>query len=127
MRRRPLLRVLASLALVALAAPSCLSPTLPLPPPEMPDAIRIGASANTWEVFGHCTRGAIVTVFNENAGVGAVFEDRDETGAYHVILEGAQCDVAHVEEEVGQERSASTTFVLAPREPGDPTESPLCH
>jgi hypothetical protein len=127
MRRRLSLRLLASFALVALAAPSCLSPTLPLPPPEVPDAIRIGSATGTWEVFGHCTRGAIVTVFNENAGVGVVFEDRDATGSYHVIVEGAECDVARVWEDVGGERSASKTFVLAPHEPGDPTDNPACH
>lgn len=127
MRRRLLLRLLALPAAVALTLSSCLSPTIPLPPPELPDTIRIGAAQGSWDVFGQCTRGALVTVFNERTGVGVIVEDRDRTGSYHVVIEGTQCDLAHVEEEVDGERSAPTTFVLAPHLPGDPSDNPLCH
>ena len=126
MRRRLLLPVLALLASLTLVASGCLSPTLPLPPPDVPSTITAGA-AGTWDVFGACTPGARVTVFNERTGAGVVIEDRAGSGRYHVMIAGAQCDVAWVIEEVDSDRSAPTTFVLAPRGPGEPADSPLCH
>lgn len=126
MRRRLPLPILALAAVVSLAA-SCLSPTIPLPPPEVPDVIKVGAVEGTWEVFGTCTKGAIVTVFNEKTGMGVIFEDRAQSGSYHVTIAGEQCDLAHVEEELGNDHSTSTNFVLAPHKPGDPTDNPLCH
>lgn len=127
MRRRLLLPVLALASALALLAPACLSPTLPLPPPEQPSTITAGATPGTWEVFGSCHEGALVTVFNERTSRGVVVDDRELTGRYHVTIEGTECDLAWVREEVGPNQSASTTFVLAARKPGDPTENPACH
>jgi len=127
MRRRLLLPVLALTSALALVASSCLSPTLPLPPPEQPSTITAGAAPGTWEVFGSCTQGALVTVFNEQTGRGAVFEDRSLVGSYHVTIEGAECDLAWVREEVTVGASAPTSFVLATRKLGDPTDNPACH
>jgi hypothetical protein len=123
MRRRLLLFVLAS----AVVAPACLSPTLPLPPPEQPSTITMGRDPNTWEVFGSCTPGARVLVINEKTGKGAVVDDLTESGSYHVTIQGAECDLAEVIEQTDEEVSAPTSFVLAPRMPGDPTDNPACH
>jgi hypothetical protein len=123
MRRRLLLSVLASVAL----APGCLSPTLPLPPPEQPSTITAGRDPNTWDVFGSCTPGARVIVMNDKTGKGAVVDDIARSGSYHVTLVGAECDVASVREETEEGESAPTYFVLAPRKPGDPTDNPACH
>jgi hypothetical protein len=123
--RRLHLPVLALAAALSLAG--CLSPTLPLPPPDQPTIITAGATPGTWDVRGNCTVGARVTVFNEKTGRGVVVEDRGGSGSYQVTLEGAECDLAWVEEEVDQELSAPTGFVLAAHKPGDPSENPACH
>lgn len=131
MRRRLVLPILALASALALMAPACLSPTLPLPPPDQPSTITAGATPGTWEVFGSCREGALVTVMNEKTGQGVVVEDRARSGSYHVTIEGAECDVASVRETVlddeGAETTASTGFVLAARKPGDPTDNPACH
>lgn len=127
MTRRKILPAVALVALAALGMPSCLSPTLPLPPPDAPSTISAGTTPDTWEVFGDCTAGAIVTVFNENTGKGVVVEDRAQAGVYHVTIEGTQCDLAWVREQRSDGDTPPTTFVLAPHMPGDPTDNPLCH
>jgi hypothetical protein len=100
---------------------------LPLPPPDAPSTITAGVTAGTWEVFGDCDPGARVTVLNEKTGRGVVVEDRALSGSYHVTLEGAECDLAWVTEELNQEESAPTSFVLAPHQPSDPVDNPVCH
>ena len=126
MRPRRLLTVLALAALSTLAASSCLSPTLPLPPPEVPSSITAGADPGTWDVSGDCDYGALVTVFNETTGRGVVVEDRARVGVYRVTLEGAKCDAAWVRQEVGGEESTSQTFVLAPYDASAPPGAPAC-
>ena len=42
MRRLPRRKVLAWAGLSVLGAPACLSPTIPLPPPEVPDTLQVG-------------------------------------------------------------------------------------
>ncbi|MFT3770802.1 MAG: hypothetical protein QM820_35715 [Minicystis sp.] len=91
MRRRLLFPVFVLAAALALPTASCLSPTLPLPPPEQPSTITAGVDG-TWDVFGACHPGAMVTVFNEKTGLGVVFEDRALSGSYHVTIAGAECD-----------------------------------
>ena len=118
--------VLALVAGVTLAVSSCLSPTLPLPPPEQPDTVQPGTDAGTWQVFGTCDAGAIVTVFDETTGMGVVVEDRAMTGKYVVILAGSECDSAWVRESFQDEESSPTTFVLTTYSPNDPIGSPTC-
>jgi hypothetical protein len=114
MHRRTLLRLV--LAFAAVATASCLSPTLPLPPPEQPDVIRPSAMiAGSWEVSGTCLVGAIVTVFNEQTGRGVVIEDRNNSGRYRVDIAADLCDLAWVSQELNQETSARTTFVMQER------------
>jgi len=127
MRWRLPLPVLLVVTAITLATSSCLSPTLPLPPPEQPDSIRVGTAPGTWQVSGSCDAGATVTVVNEATGIGVVVEDRSNSGSYSVTLVGAQCDLTTVRELFMGQESGPTTFPLAARAPGDPTDNPLCH
>jgi hypothetical protein len=129
MRYRSLLSVAALAALVSLAGASCLSPTLPLPPPDVPSSIIAGATPGTWEVIGDCEPGAEVMVVNNVTGQGVVTTDLHQTGTYHVELQGALCTWATVTEDVGGELSSGTQFQLAawaPGDPGDPTNNDAC-
>jgi hypothetical protein len=114
MHRRTLLRLVAVLGVVATA--SCLSPTLPLPPPDQPDVIEQSATIpGNWEISGTCLVGGLITVFNERTGHGVVVEDRNNTGRYRVELQADLCDLAWVSQELNQEISARTTFVIQER------------
>ncbi len=95
----------------------CLSPTLPLPPPDEPDSIRMGVcdgSVCSWEIAGSCDPGSRVTVIDEATGIGAVFEDRKNSGRYIVTLLARQCDLASVTVERDGETSSPTKFVIDP-------------
>jgi hypothetical protein len=114
-------------AALALALAGCLSPTLPLPPPEPPDMITPDATGSgEWTISGPCLAGALVTVFNENSGVGAVVEDRDRDGRYEVRLEATACDLAWVEQVIGEDETARTTFVVQERTPSGPLDPSAC-
>jgi hypothetical protein len=126
MRRRALLAV-AALAAFATMVASCLSPTLPLPPPDQPESISL-ATNGFWQVSGNCVAGSIVTVFNTKTGILAGVEDLGQTGTYHITIPGTECDLAWVEQEtVEGVASAPTEFVLeafANGQPVDPTACP---
>ena len=62
-------RRLLALALWAAGLAACLSPTLPLPPPEEPTSISASAVEGYWDVRGQCTPGAVVLVKNVATGV----------------------------------------------------------
>jgi hypothetical protein len=105
-------RLLATLAaFVSLTATSCLSPTIPLPPPDQPDPIQLGATGE-WTISGSCLKGAIVTVFDDTTGLGAVVEDRDGTGRYAISIAGNACDSVWVKQERDDDESARTPFIL---------------
>lgn len=124
---RKLVLLLVCFLFSALCFAACLSPTLPLPPPEVPDTISAPSGASTeWTMSGTCTRGAIVTVFNEQTGQGVVLEDRDQLGRYTVTLKASQCDLAWVKQDVGNETSIRETFVIEPRTPSSPSGPILC-
>lgn len=100
-------------ALVVLATTaSCLSPTLPLPPPEQPDFVSQD-STGLWQIAGNCDRGALVTVFDTATGRGVVVEDVARSGTYHVAIAGKVCDTVWVSQQTleGGE-SPVTAFVL---------------
>jgi hypothetical protein len=112
-RRSVLVRALALLVtgLTALLFSACLSPTLPLPPPDV-NSMHQAQTAGHWTVSGTCLTGAIVTVFNERTGKGAVVEDRENTGFFSVVIEAEPCDLAWAKQEEGQDTSARTTFSI---------------
>ena len=118
MRRRLLFPLLALLG--ALVSSSCLSPTLPLPPPEQPDSIKQNADG-TFAIAGQCQPGALVTVFDNNKGLGRVVEDRSGSGRYAIDIIADKCDVAWVTQEFQNETSSETLFVVQEHKAGDPT------
>lgn len=122
LRRR--LRSLGIALLPALAL-SCLSPTLPLPPPEEPSSMAPGADG-TWTIFGSCLEGAQVVAVNEATGRGAVFVDRDRGGRYSLTVEGEACDVVILSQSLGDEDSGETRIVLQATENGLPTDPSAC-
>ncbi len=98
----------------------CLSPTLPLPPPEQPDAIALSGKDGVWEIRGGNTPGAVVLVKNLNTGVIAGAEDKDADGRYFLRIEGTLCDGAQVSEIVGTDTSGATFFLLEGLVNGEP-------
>ncbi|NUQ74490.1 MAG: hypothetical protein HUU21_13120 [Polyangiaceae bacterium] len=112
-RRSALLRAFALFVagLFALLFSACLSPTLPLPPPDV-NSMQQAQASGTWTISGTCLTGAIVTVFNERTGRGAVVEDRDNTGFFSVTIEADPCDLAWAKQEEGQDTSSRNTFVI---------------
>jgi len=111
MRRRFLSR-LGLIAIVgALAGASCLSPTLPLPPPDV-ETVSQSSERGQWSVSGTCAPGALVIVFNDETGQGAVYEDRTLSGKWYVHLEAEQCDRAWASQERGTDSSTRTPFTV---------------
>jgi hypothetical protein len=111
--RRALLSLVALLATATMAA-SCLSPTLPLPPPGQPDAIS-GDSTGLWQIAGHCAVGASVRIVNQRTSQFAGDEDLDRTGTYNIAIEGKQCDAMMITQEPfidSGDMSSPTEFVL---------------
>ncbi len=123
--RRVLLAV-AVLSALAATASSCLSPTLPLPPPDHPDAI-FADSNGLWQISGHCRAGATVIVVNSRTGRGVTMQDLTNQGTYHVALAGLPCDLALVEEQLADgEVTSSTDFVLQDYNNGAPVDPSSC-
>lgn len=123
MQRRAALRIaaLAALAVSLLAGAACLSPTLPLPPPEAPDTIRPSADhAGMWTINGDCYPGALVTLFNDRTQRGVVIKDSDENGRYSVEIEAEPCDLVQMWQDVatdeGTESSPTSSFVVEERD-----------
>lgn len=109
-----------------LAVAGCLTPTLPLPPPEAPEGIGwLDEADGVWQVRGHCTPGALVLVRNVNTGKIVGVEDRDADGRYFVEVLGEICDAAEVSQVIDDDVSGQTFFVLEPTVNGLPT-SDVC-
>lgn len=108
-RRRGLLLGALAAGLSSLLLAACLSPTLPLPPPDV-NSIQQSQTPGQWTISGTCLTGAIVTVFNERTGKGAVVEDRDNLGVFSVTLDAEPCDFAWAKQEEADETSGRTTF-----------------
>ena len=123
MRRRSLLHLLFAVALPLLGA-SCLSPTLPLPPPE-PESITADADGY-FTVAGSCHEGAIVLVFNETQGVGALVEDRPPSGRFITKVKANPCDVGWASQIVGNETSLQSPVVFQPKSQNDKSVSSAC-
>jgi hypothetical protein len=111
---RALHQILASLTM-AVGFVACLSPTLPLPPPEEPTSIGLSSTdEGVWDVRGQCTPGAVVLIKNLGTGVIAGTEDDDADGRYFVRVEGEQCDRAEVWQIIDDDATDSTFFILQP-------------
>lgn len=91
---------------------SCLSPTLPLPPPEAPDSIELNLETNLWHVRGRCTPGAVVLVKNGATGRIVGTEDTDANGRYFIAIEAEECDFAEVWQIIGSEASTAVGFYV---------------
>ena len=109
MTRRTLFAALFGAALAMLGA--CLSPTLPLPPPEEPSEIAPSSTAGMWKVEGSCSAGAMVLIRNEHTGVITGTEDT-HAARYAVEMAAAECDPATVFEVVDETMTAGTSFLV---------------
>jgi len=123
-QRRFFSRWFAAVSFLVLAG--CVSPTLPLPPPDAPDGLSVETATGEWTVKGTCLHGALVTVFNEETGEGAVIEDRDVDGRYEVRIKAQRCDAGWVQQTLGQEASAPTPFVIVETVTGLPVDPQAC-
>ena len=124
MRRRNLL-TFAFAAAFALLGASCLSPTLPLPPPDV-ESVQ-AAGPGQWTVSGSCIRGAVVSVFNDKQGQGVLVEDSDLSGRFIVTLTADLCDSAWVSQVSGTQASTEVPFVIEATSPNDASASSGCH
>ncbi|KYG03599.1 hypothetical protein BE21_50920 [Sorangium cellulosum] len=110
-----------ALAISLLAGAACLSPTLPLPPPEPADTMRPSADREgVWQISGNCAPGARVSVFNERTQRGVIEDDTDRNGRYNLEIEAELCDLLLVWQELegnGGEESAAQSFVVEERTP----------
>lgn len=104
---------------------ACLSPTLPLPPPEEPGTI-IELGDGEWTLTGACIEGAQVIGYNDATGRGSVFIDRGTDGIYTLVLEGEACDVVVLQQIVGDEASGETRVVLQPTVNGEVVDPGFC-
>jgi hypothetical protein len=109
MRRRSLLHLLLATA-VTFVGTSCLSPTLPLPPPVVDSMTEL--AEGLWAISGQCQKGALVTVFNETQGQGAVVEDRDQSARFLVVLTANRCELGWASQVLGTEGSRPESFVI---------------
>lgn len=122
MVRRTALRFAIALA-TSLFAGACLSPTLPLPPPEAPDTIRPSAEREgIWQIGGNCIPGARVNLYNERTRSGVFADDTDRNGRYLLEIEAEACDTVLVWQELasegdGVDASAPRSFVVEERTP----------
>ncbi len=102
----------------------CLSPTLPLPPPDEPSSMVL-VRDGVWGIAGTCLPGAEVIVLDQVTGRGAAVVDLTRSGRYYVELAGSQCDLASVSQTSGGDVS-ETGFVIHPRQEGLPDDSTVC-
>lgn len=125
MRRRLLLGLGLTAVVSALSATSCLSPTLPLPPPDV-EAVSQSTEPDRWLISGTCAPGALVIVFNDDTAQGVAYEDRDQSGHFLVEIEAELCDSAWVSQERGNDTSARNFFVIDAFSINDPNGSGAC-
>lgn len=124
--RRSIFAVAAAAIVAVFGAGACLSPTLPLPPPELPQNLH-DRGDGVWSVQGSCIAGAEVIVLNDSTGLGAVVVDLDQTGGYYVEIKASACDFITVQQLIGTEESAETGFVLEPLTNGIPDGPSTCN
>lgn len=111
MRRRSFFQ-LALAAAFAITGASCLSPTLPLPPPSVDDVQAAGEGVFT--VSGTCEEGATVTLLNEATHRGVVIEDDDLDGKFFVTIEATLCDTGWAMQTTAEGSGEKAYFVFKP-------------
>lgn len=115
MTRRALLYLLTPLAALCAQVVGCLSPTLPLPPPNAPDHITLSDPDQLlWDLRGTNTAGAVVIIENLETAEIFGFEDRDRAGKYLIQVSAQPCDRAEIYEIVGTTITPPKSFVIAP-------------
>jgi hypothetical protein len=113
-------------ATVALAA-SCVSPTLPLPPPSEPETIsQSSVDPDVWTLSGTCQPGAQVNVFNERTQRGVFFVDFEQTGRYSLEIEASECDFGWLTQTYEGDSSERVGFVFEAVSQGTPVDSSKC-
>jgi hypothetical protein len=110
MNRRLLLSALSGAAVALLVG--CLSPTLPLPPPDEPNQIEQAGTPGMWEIAGNCNPGAMVLIRNERTGIISGIEDPGHTGRYLLEIAAVACDPATVFEAVDDTMTGGTFFLV---------------
>jgi hypothetical protein len=116
MRRHPLLRlVTASMAIFATS--SCLSPTIPMPPPDI-NSIAPSAGG-LWVVTGTCDPGAFVTVYNTTQAQGVVIQDVSGAGTFLVKLPAERCDLGRIWQTQLEDTSSAQDFTFKEHLPTD--------
>jgi hypothetical protein len=120
MRRATVIRVLRRLAplaalLASLAGSACVSPTLPLPPPE-PSDIRPASTPGTWIISGKSNEPhALIVIQDERTNQGVSVISSADTRAYSVEIEASPCDAAEVLElDENSHEIGRTPFVIEP-------------
>ncbi len=104
---------------------ACLSPTLPLPPPEEPGTITESGDEE-WTLVGGCVEGAEVVGYNEETGRGSVYIDQENSGTYSLVVEGVACDVVVIRQVRGDDASGETRVVLRETTSGSPDDPNAC-
>jgi hypothetical protein len=103
----------------------CLSPTLPLPPPDLPSNVT-NAAEDLWAIQGTCVPGAEVIVVDEATGDGVVFVDLERTGQFNVEIHAKLCDYVTITQTARNEDSAKTGFLVQPIVNGTPVDPSTC-
>ncbi len=106
-----------SLALFAMMAMACVTPTLPLPPPTAP-TISSGLEPDTFKLssIGGAAPNALVVIVNRdetmprNKRVAGTLAD--ERGSWDAIVYATLGDVLDISQESGDGRSPSTTVTV---------------
>ncbi len=124
-RPRALAGLAALACLLVCLLGSCLAPTLPLPPPEAPESIRV-LDDGQWEISGQCVPGALVTAIVERTGRGSAVEDRDADGHYSVVVSADACHVVEIWQVDGTEASATTRVILQEVQGGSAIDGGAC-
>jgi hypothetical protein len=123
MRRRALPLAVA-LAVLATTAASCLSPTLPLPPPQTESVT--SEAGGLWQISGTCLPGAEVIALDVRTGRGVVVEDLANSGVFVVSIAGSPCDSISISQAVGESGSADSGVLLQAYENGVPVDPGAC-
>jgi hypothetical protein len=107
----------------AFGGSSCLSPTLPLPPPE-PSDIRPASTPGRWIIVGSSNQASaeiIVRVASDTTGPSTT---SDASRRYSVEVDAKLCEVAILQElDPSSNEVSSVTFTIQPTQNGFPDSS----